>query len=342
MQMRAFYKVKTDRYLFNRNDGPEERIRQWVISELLSTYGININQIEVEVPIRVGTRTHYADIVVYKDLVPYIVIECKREETKSLKVALDQAISYADSSKLKASYVICTNGREWLVRKKVNQIWEIVPDVEIRKITNPTMDLSSFLFLIEDLKPIFYWLHREVPAKHSMNFFSNVHTLIYSSVFYGGLGLHDGFDHLVRVLANDPTLSKDYGMEKMAIAFESFMDYFLAMGISEHRARPEGYYNYELVNILLTSFERLTFASSGIANREIRWLRLITVHLQYLLDNVRKGEVLDVPATLITEYYAFFKPFCEDQLSVMLPENIEQEEIKTIRIICEPSDITDK
>jgi len=336
MQMKAFYKVKTDRYFFNRTDGPEECVRQWVIAELLSTYGININEIEIEVPVKIGTRIHYADIVIYKEQVPYIVIECKRQEIQNLETALEQSISYANSNKLKASFAVCTNGNEWLVRRKIGQTWEIVPEMEVRNITNPTMQLSSFLFLVEALHPVFFWLHRSIPAERAMEFFSKVHELLYKAAFRRvGKGLHTGFDHLIRVLSNDPTLSKKYGMDKMSIAFEAFMDYLTAVGIREYRVGPEGYHNYELVNILLGSFEELTISSIGVNNEESKWLRLVTVHLQYLMEILRAGQLLDVPETVMKEYHAFLKPFCENQLGVKLPDSVEQEEIRFVRAICE-------
>ncbi|MBD1933689.1 MULTISPECIES: type I restriction enzyme HsdR N-terminal domain-containing protein [Cyanophyceae] len=112
MSPRPFYEVKPSHYLFNKQETPEEKVRQWILFELLSTYAVPIGNIDVEKPVRVGTRTHRADIVIYQDFIPYIVIECKNQEDKSPDQGLDQAISYA--SCLGAKFAVYTNGWDWL------------------------------------------------------------------------------------------------------------------------------------------------------------------------------------------------------------------------------------
>jgi hypothetical protein len=44
MSIKAFYEIAPTSYLFGKTDGPEEKVRQWVLFELLSTYGYNINE----------------------------------------------------------------------------------------------------------------------------------------------------------------------------------------------------------------------------------------------------------------------------------------------------------
>ena len=80
MPPKPFYEVQPSAYLFVKYDGdkPEEKVRQWALFELLSTYGVFINNIVTERPVKVGTRTHRADIVVLRDGAPYVVIECKK------------------------------------------------------------------------------------------------------------------------------------------------------------------------------------------------------------------------------------------------------------------------
>lgn len=67
MPPKPFYEVSPQAYLFNKNhETPEEKVRQWALFELLSTYGICINNIDVERQVKVGTRNHRADIVIMR------------------------------------------------------------------------------------------------------------------------------------------------------------------------------------------------------------------------------------------------------------------------------------
>ena len=98
MPPKAYYDVKASAYIFGMSDEkPEEKVRQWVLFELLTTYGISINDIEVERPVRVGTRNHRADVVILIEGAPLVVIECKRREDDDIAQGISQAVSYASS-----------------------------------------------------------------------------------------------------------------------------------------------------------------------------------------------------------------------------------------------------
>jgi hypothetical protein len=50
MPPKAYTPIPTNCYLFGKTDKPEEQVRQWVLFELLGTYGYNISQLKVEKP----------------------------------------------------------------------------------------------------------------------------------------------------------------------------------------------------------------------------------------------------------------------------------------------------
>ena len=119
MSPKPFYEINPQAYLFDRSDEtPEEKVRQWALFELLSTYGVSINNIEIERPVKVGTRNHRADIVVLRESVPYVVIECKKWDDKKEEQGTQQALSYADANTMKARFAVYTNGDIWKVKKK--------------------------------------------------------------------------------------------------------------------------------------------------------------------------------------------------------------------------------
>jgi len=64
----------------------EESVRQWCLYELIRTYGVRIDCLEVERQVKVARerKPHRADIVVLRDGQPYVVIECKSRRIKTL------------------------------------------------------------------------------------------------------------------------------------------------------------------------------------------------------------------------------------------------------------------
>lgn len=58
MPLKSFYKVPPENYLFNQKEtdkSHEEKVRQWVLYELMSTYGYSIQQIRVEEYVKMGS-----------------------------------------------------------------------------------------------------------------------------------------------------------------------------------------------------------------------------------------------------------------------------------------------
>lgn len=88
MKLRAFHNISIDDYLFKSNPKmemykPEEKVRQWMLKELIESYGYLREDIDIEFQMKIGSKTYYADIVIYKksnySKVPYILIEVKKE-----------------------------------------------------------------------------------------------------------------------------------------------------------------------------------------------------------------------------------------------------------------------
>lgn len=102
-----------------RNEGPEEYVRQEISKSLVREYGYPRQDIAVEFTIRLGTRRPRADLVVFypgeAHAVPnaYIIVECKAENVKSSdrKDGVGQLISYMLACP-RAVYGMWTNGND--------------------------------------------------------------------------------------------------------------------------------------------------------------------------------------------------------------------------------------
>ncbi len=123
-----------------RDETPEEYVRQEIAKSLVREYGYPKKDIAVEFTVRVGSRKPRADLVIFAaDAKPaqenaYIIIECKAQSVKSndRKEGVGQLHSYLSSSP-NAQYGMWTNGLERFCYRKASQdgqwIYEEIPDL---------------------------------------------------------------------------------------------------------------------------------------------------------------------------------------------------------------------
>lgn len=326
MPPRPFYEVKPDLYLFGRNEGPEERVRQWILFELLSTYGELVSNLDIERPVRVGTRTHYADIVVLKNHVPFIVIECKRQEDKKIDNCISQAISYASADEIRAEFAVCTNGHTWLVRRKVGSEWVAVPDIPTSRDIYLGIELDSLLGFVQSLRPLLYWLHQEVPADRAQEYLENLQRFfICNGCFRYSVhkNLWDGTEFLSRTLVHNPITSNSHTMGNLRAAFKTYTEYLQSIGYRPFAELLSCYNIRELLSFLLNDFGKLAQDSSGIDHREVFFLRFIASFLRYMLEVHDEGCYLSIPARLVSDFNTLVDVISNTRLKVRFPDSLE-------------------
>ncbi len=88
---------------------PEEWVRQNVVQFLLLNKKYPASLIAVEKEIKLGELKKRCDLVVYnRDLLPWMIIECKEMNVPLTKKVLEQVLRYHIT--LPATYLIITNG----------------------------------------------------------------------------------------------------------------------------------------------------------------------------------------------------------------------------------------
>ncbi len=87
---------------------PEEWVRQHVIYWLINELHIPKTSIVCEYPVNINGLSQRADIVVFENSTPSIVVECKAPEIKVDRSVFDQIGRY--NSVIEAPCVIITNG----------------------------------------------------------------------------------------------------------------------------------------------------------------------------------------------------------------------------------------
>jgi hypothetical protein len=87
---------------------PEEWVRQNFLLYLIEVLNYPASLIAVEKQVQLGELQKRFDIIVYKDDVPFMLIECKEMNVPINQKTLDQVMRY--NINLQAAYFIITNG----------------------------------------------------------------------------------------------------------------------------------------------------------------------------------------------------------------------------------------
>jgi hypothetical protein len=350
MPPKPFYEINPQAYLFGKtnekpkekaNKQPEEKIRQWALFELLSTYGISINNIEIERPVKIGATNLRADIVILRESAPYVVIECKKWGKKD-KGGMQQALSYADANTIKARYAVYTNGDIWHVKRKVGGEWVDVPDLPKRSDDDYIVRMEDLLISLDDLTPAFYWLNQAVPAESAQAYFACLQNVFNGTKFplnYLDRNLRFGTDLLLRVIKHfDP--NSDYVHEKLVGSCRTIYDFI------EQRTGRKIYHNLSKDNLWQLTIDaqnevnRLVEDTRDLVIKEVMQLRIIAALLQYLMRQIKgqnaKEKYFDVPAVLNREFQDLVGFLFQVHLGVSFPDPVLEESCSNLRSVCFP------
>ena len=138
-RLRPFYAIPSEEYLFQHlvgDDSPEERVRQWLLRELIESYDFpkklfDGRTVDIEVPIAIGARQCFVDVAIQKefqgDPKPLVLFEVKRLDSTE---GIDQLHGYLSACPT-ARIGVWTNGCELkCFVKNGNQI-ESRPDIPV-------------------------------------------------------------------------------------------------------------------------------------------------------------------------------------------------------------------
>lgn len=120
------YQMKEQIQNFNSK---EEVVRQWLIKELIKTYGFPIELLELEFPVQQFSKKGYIDIAVQiyanGESIPYIFAEVKQFGS-GIQSAIPQLKSYFEAN-LKVRYGIVTDGLDLICMDRSGEILSDLP-----------------------------------------------------------------------------------------------------------------------------------------------------------------------------------------------------------------------
>ncbi len=172
---------------------PEEIVRQLWIKKLLTQYGYPKSRLAIEHPVKFGSETKRADIVVFdkeRVTVEYIIVELKKTKLKDGK---DQLKSYCNATG--APIGVWSNGEQYSFynRKDPNYFNDLT---EIPSATQSLTDILNERFTLDDLikrdklvterkslKDLILEMEDEVLANAGVDVFEELFKLIFTKLY---------------------------------------------------------------------------------------------------------------------------------------------------------------
>lgn len=103
---------------------PEEWVRQNFLNFLIYVLNYPSTLIAVEKKLQINEVKKRFDIVVYKNAIPFMIVECKEMNVPLSESTLRQVLNY--NSSIQAPFMVVTNGNFCAAfEKKGNAFWEV-------------------------------------------------------------------------------------------------------------------------------------------------------------------------------------------------------------------------
>jgi hypothetical protein len=346
MANHRFYQIPRTAYLYGSQlrteeaEGPEESVRQWCAFELMRLYGVKVTNLVFEHPVKVGSRNDLRiDILVLRNGDPWMVVECKRSDHTNHEKAAKQAISYADAQTVRAPFAMYTNGAVWNVYRKVTDQWEPIPDLPTLIQLEAQEHFVDILQDLHQLKPLIHKLDEKMDTVESMHFLSAMQYFFngYKAITDGvSKSLLDASDNLLRAVTHNNSKG-GYQMEKIAHAGLEWAGYSKRVQASDrfHEVDRGNMPRMEM-STLCFELRNLIKASTVPHPVDVLLLRLNIALLEYAVENETRRSVQPLGPAVHHPLRDFLNHLLVTRYHTSLPDPIDVDAVKSIKIYCEP------
>lgn len=316
-------------FVIFRTPTPEEYVRQWVLVELINHYGYDLSQIEIEKPIRYGTRTGFADVVILFNDLPLIVIECKRLGHKKKSQSIEQAKSYAAAPSINAKYAVYTNGLEWEVRRKGIQGWHPYPDIPKQIFGGESMImLDEYQREWSNINPVLYWWYTPAYGQEALLFLKAIQPIFCAPKRLTNGTSHElihALDHLLRA-TDIKSEYNGYHDGKLSIAFQSVQNYLKKNGAENYVGDKFKYNHHEMIVIPMHQLDTLLKDDLD-THEELELLAIVLLQSLYAQSSevyaCHRARDVSITLDLIDSLFHYLSLAVERNLGVLLPSKGE-------------------
>ena len=301
-------------------------MRQWCAFELMRAYGIMIVDLSFEEEVRVGSKIYRIDILVRRNGLPWIVVECKEPKHKKHDEGLDQAVSYAGAVTVSAEYAIYTNGTAWQVKRKIDDAWQAVPDIPVSGPARALGSIDALWRTVELVSPLLHKLDQPLAGNDARIFLETLQRFFHGSNLITAEVDHDlrsAADNLLRVLSTGPD-DRHYPRSKSSVVAMCAERFRAKTGIGFPLAEiHESESVFLFMSALAASMHPLMEAGREIGGVNEAVVRLILSLLEYGRTQAHEPYPL-FPAHLHASLRKFLTKAMALSLNLELPEALEE------------------
>lgn len=333
---RAAYLFQSSPEVIGDLNSKEEPVRQWCAFELIRAYGITIGDLNFEEKVRVGSKTYRIDILIRRNGIPWIVVECKEPKFSNHDHGLAQAVSYAGAETISAEYAVYTNGTAWQVKRRVDREWNAVPDLPVSGPARPLGSIDELLRAVGLVSPLLHKIDEPLSGKNArlyleaLQSFFNGSNLITSGVDHD---LRFAVDNLLRVLATGPK-EEHYSQSKLAAAARLAEAFRAKSGIGFPLAEIHADESvFMFMSALAASMHPLLDAGREISGVNQELVRLFLSLLDYGRTQAREAYPL-FPSHLHTSLRGFLTKAMSLSMDVQVPVALEERFTSDMKHFC--------
>jgi len=247
----------------------------------------------------------------------------------------------------KTAFIKTDSGRKKLsgleLVDEIKRRARIYSNQEKETLEKETLPLNTFLDLVEDFKPLFYWLHKSVSSQDARRYFSALQIVFNDRYFHANKALLYGADNLLRAFSHFKGIKDDFYIpNKMRSAYFQFETYL--KGVNRFDNPLESIEDIdlninEMMSALYSTFEDLITPYKTSLEIDELLIRFIFSLINYFVKyNFRllKGEYADIPQSLSDSFRLLAAYEFSTRFGVNLP-NVEEDLFYNIEELCEDS-----
>ncbi len=305
----------------------EEPVRQWCAFELIRAYGIKVADLSFEQEVRIGSKTYRIDILVKRNGLPWIVVECKEPKHTKPEEGLEQAVSYAGSVKIMAEYAVYTNGTAWQVKRRIENEWTAVPDIPVSGPARPLGSIDELLRTVELVSPLLHKLDEPLQGNDARLYLEALQLFFHgANLITSGVDedLRMATDCLLRVLSTGPD-NEHYSRSKLVASANRAEAFRMKTGIGfELPEIQESEHVCAFMNAMSLCLHPLLEAGRGVEGANQSLIRLFLSLLSYGARQAGKNYPL-FPAHLHASIREFLTKAMALTMDVRVPEALDEE-----------------
>ena len=191
------------------------------------------------------------------------------------------------------------------------------------------------ILFVDYLKPLLFWLHRDVPAQWAPSYYRAVHEFVYHWPTENRSGYHhliSGSETLLRIFCLDPVFvsirGQGYCKNKFTNSVDDYQEYFKGVGypLFSPELNIKELLSFDSVTLLehcLHHFQEWEKRLAAVHSEHFDWVKFNGAMLAHLTELEKAGQFLDVDREIKDSLYSMISRLLASGFSLVLPSETD-------------------